>query len=408
MKKRMNTARGLLVYSVVALATTIPGLTGCGKSSPPTSAANTTPVAAAQSGSNANTNPASSPQPASSDINRAVRTPTTGGPRLGPRITFTKSTHNFGTISDVNEQLTSFAFTNTGDAVLTIEAIKPSCGCTTTTLAKMSYEPGEGSEIEVAFAPKGAGFQSKTITVLSNAANESTKRLTISADIIPIVLVDQKYLRFGPVEMGKEHTRMVTITGRYPNMTVESIIAPNSHFSAKLVEDETVNAAQADGSLNRYTIAVTLHSSAPWGGFYSTLQIKTKTYFPDTGKEIAHPVIIHVTASVFGEVQASDTMFRVSAVPLAKKFETVVELKRSSGEPFKIISAKLERQSMPRLTLSVEPLTDPGSSGYRLVLRGDPQSFQGPVNGRVLVITDIPGEKQFYIPIAGIVRQMNR
>ena len=63
---------------------------------------------------------------------------------------------------------------------------------------------------------------------------------------------------------------------------------------------------------------------------------------------------------------------------------------------------------MSGLTLSIEPLKKPGTSGYRLVLKGDPGSYQGPVNGRVLVVTDIPGEKQFYIPIAGIVREINR
>ena len=405
MKKRMDTACGLLIYSGIALATAISGLSGCSESNPPANAANPAPV---QPGTNANTNPASTPQPASSEISKATPAPTTGGRKLGPRITFAKSTHSFGTIWDVNEQLTSFPFTNTGDDVLIIEAIKASCGCTTTKLKKMSYQPGEGSEIEVAFVPKGTGFQTKSITVVSNATNESTKRLTISADIIPIVSVDQTYLRFGAVEMGKEHTRTVTITGRYPNLTVEAINAPNSYFSAKLVDDEGESAALSDGPRNQYTIAVTLHANLPWGGFYSNLQIMTKTIFPDTGKDISHPVTVHVTASVFGEVHASDTMFRVSAVPLAKKFEKVVELTRPSGEPFKITSATIERQSLPGLTLSIEPLTRPGSNGYRLVLKGDPGSYQGPVNGRVLVITDIPGEKQFYLPIAGIVRKLNQ
>lgn len=405
MNKRMDTARRLLIYSAVALATTISALSGCRESSPPASAAN--PVSG-QPGRNANANPISTPQPASRDISKVAPAPTTGGPKLGPRITFAKNTHNFGTIWDVTDQLTTFPFTNTGDDVLIIETISPSCGCTTTTLKKMSYQPGEGSEIKVAFAPKGYGFQTKSITVVSNATNESTKRLTISADIIPIVSVDQKYLNFGAVEMGKEHTRTVTITGRYPNMTVESINTPNTSFSAKLVNADGGSSTQPDGAKNQYTIDVTLHANLPWGGFYSTLQIMTKTFFPDTGKDISHPVTVHVTASVFGEVHASDTMFRVSAVPLARKFEKTVEITRPSGEPFKIRSATIERQSMPGLTLTIEPLTTPGSNGYRLVLKGDPKSYQGPVNGRVLVITDIPGEKQFYLPIAGIVRQINR
>lgn len=406
MKKHMeDTSHRLLTYFAISLMAVMPGLSGCEDSNPAASASNPTPVAATVVQPEAKTTP--NPAPASSDIKNAA--PMTGGPKQGPKLTFTKRAHNFGTIWDVKEQLTSFPFTNTGDSVLTIEAIKPSCGCTTTTLAKMTYQPGEGSEIEVAFAPKGNGYQTKTITVLSNSSTESSIRLTISADIIPIVSVDQKYLRFGSVAMGQEHTRRVTITGRYPNMTVESIRTPNPSFSAQLVDDGGDNTTQTpEGERNQYSIDVTLHSNIRWGGFYSTMNIMTKTVLADTGQEIIHPVTIHVTASVFGEVHASDTMFRVSAVPLAKKFEKVVELTRPSGEPFKIIRATIERQSMPGLTLSIEPLTTPGTSGYRLVLKGDPRSYQGPVNGRVLVVTDIPGEQQFYIPIAGIVRAMNR
>ena len=48
-----------------------------------------------------------------------------------------------------------------------------------------------------------------------------------------------------------------------------------------------------------------------------------------------------------------------------------------------------------------------GINGYRFTISGDPGSYQGPVNGRVLVMIDIPGEEQFYIPINGIVRKIN-
>lgn len=63
----------------------------------------------------------------------------------------------------------TFRFQNKGDKVVTIKEVKSSCGCTTTTLAKMTYKPGESGEI-VAKLDIGSrqGLQSKPIQVFSD------------------------------------------------------------------------------------------------------------------------------------------------------------------------------------------------------------------------------------------------
>jgi len=81
-----------------------------------------------------------------------------------------------------------YRFTNTGLSPVTIIDVYTSCGCTSATLAKKTYAPGESGEIEVTF--KFAGYtehQQKWIYVTTNVAGTEPALLTVSVDIPPSV-----------------------------------------------------------------------------------------------------------------------------------------------------------------------------------------------------------------------------
>ena len=61
--------------------------------------------------------------------------------------------HEFGDIWDVDTLPCEFDFVNTGDTPLIIERVHPGCGCTTTTLDKLIYAPGESGTIDATFKP---------------------------------------------------------------------------------------------------------------------------------------------------------------------------------------------------------------------------------------------------------------
>lgn len=70
----------------------------------------------------------------------------------------------------------SFAFTNTGQQPVTITSIRTSCGCTTATLDKKTYAPGESGEIVAIFAfGDRIGKQRKRVTVKTIEAGEDGK-----------------------------------------------------------------------------------------------------------------------------------------------------------------------------------------------------------------------------------------
>ncbi len=69
----------------------------------------------------------------------------------GPKITFDKTEHDFGTINEGDIVETVFSFTNNGKSELIILSAKGSCGCTVPEWPKKPILPGEKGEIKVKF-----------------------------------------------------------------------------------------------------------------------------------------------------------------------------------------------------------------------------------------------------------------
>ena len=101
-----------------------------------------------------------------------------------PVITFSKKTHDFGTLKEGTVAKTEFTVTNRGKTPLTIRDTKANCGCTVSTLQKETLEPGESSLLEVTFNTHGRrGRQQKTVTVFSNDPKNPAQQLILKAEV---------------------------------------------------------------------------------------------------------------------------------------------------------------------------------------------------------------------------------
>jgi hypothetical protein len=88
-----------------------------------------------------------------------------------------------------------YRFTNTGASFVTIIDVHPSCGCTTTALAKKEYAPGESGEIEAKFNFAGhIGHQEKWIYVTTNVPGAEPTVLSLAADIPPDVRIQPAFV----------------------------------------------------------------------------------------------------------------------------------------------------------------------------------------------------------------------
>ena len=85
-----------------------------------------------------------------------------------PKMIFTETEFDFGTIDQGTSVEHVFEFTNTGEAPLVIVSAKSSCGCTVPTYPKTPVAPGDTAEMLVKFNGSGKNQVSKTVTVTAN------------------------------------------------------------------------------------------------------------------------------------------------------------------------------------------------------------------------------------------------
>jgi hypothetical protein len=106
-----------------------------------------------------------------------------------PVITFDKTHQDFGRISPERKVSAKFKVSNTGNAYLNITQVRPSCGCTYTMLGKWSLAPGEATEIEAQFDPKGMrGLVRKSILVVCDDPKNPNLNLSLEAEVIQEIM----------------------------------------------------------------------------------------------------------------------------------------------------------------------------------------------------------------------------
>lgn len=102
-----------------------------------------------------------------------------------PKIVFKEDVHDFGNVPRGPELQYNFKFTNKGNAVLKIERVQTSCGCTGANVGdKTEYKKNESGEIKVTFNTQGrSGHQEKIISVFSNDPEYPQKDLKVVCDV---------------------------------------------------------------------------------------------------------------------------------------------------------------------------------------------------------------------------------
>ncbi len=98
-----------------------------------------------------------------------------GTPTSGAKISFEKTTHDFGKIPKGKPVSYQFKFTNTGTEPLTIQNVQKVCGCTVTNWSKNPVLPGQTGTVTAQYNAARVGRFKKPITVISNAVNSPVK-----------------------------------------------------------------------------------------------------------------------------------------------------------------------------------------------------------------------------------------
>jgi len=106
--------------------------------------------------------------------------------KIGPKMTFEKTSFFFGTKNEGDIVEHNFKFKNTGDAPLVITEVERACGCTDPEFSKEPILPGQEGFIKVTFYSNGrTGVIRKTMKIKSNIKSEDVPMLFIRGEVIP-------------------------------------------------------------------------------------------------------------------------------------------------------------------------------------------------------------------------------
>ncbi len=129
-----------------------------------------------------------------------------------------------------------FGFTNVGPSPIAIIDIRPSCGCTTATLAKKEYAPGESGEIEAKLNFAGhVGHQEKWIYVTTNVAGSEPVLLSLAVDIPPEVTIQPEFVMWRVGDPLEPKTMRVVIPDGIP-INLVAVQADNPTMQVQLRE----------------------------------------------------------------------------------------------------------------------------------------------------------------------------
>lgn len=150
-----------------------------------------------------------------------------------PAIHFDSFNHDFGRITPDRKVSAKYRVTNTGNAVLSISQVRPSCGCTATVLGKWSINPGESTELEATFDPRGyRGQVRKSIEVLCNDPKTPAVTLTFETEVVQEVMPSQDAVYFNTARTASGHATVRYASGNGEPVKITEARAPGAPFLA--------------------------------------------------------------------------------------------------------------------------------------------------------------------------------
>jgi hypothetical protein len=163
----------------------------------------------------------------------------------------------FHPAAGASDVVAHFRFTNRGTAALTISTVRTTCGCTTTTLDKTAYLPGESGEIIADFSiGDRGGMQDKLIEVYHDQAPPQVLHLradlpagpTIEPNFVSWLRFEDRVARTVAISFppGSAEVAMVaSATPSNPLVAAELVAGEPGHWTLRVTPSSTSEAGNA-------------------------------------------------------------------------------------------------------------------------------------------------------------------
>jgi len=299
----------------------------------------------------------------------------------GPRISCPRETWDFGKAAQQKELKHAFEIKNTGDDVLEIRQVIPSCNCAAAMPEKKRLSPSESTVINVTLKTLTfKGRLEKIITVVSNDRHRPQLRLNVSGEVLPPYYVKPSSFNFGKFSKSDPSKEIpftiVTLGGT--QIEIKEVMPSSDLMSVRSTGDAET---RADGSVMRSYVAQ-VKAGASVGLLRENITVVTD--FKNLAK-----IVIPVTADVAGEVLLSLQNLNFGACKLGQEKSKEFIVNKSGAADLAIQGVDVLPPG--RFDAAVEELEKGRKYKVRVTLRKDAKP--GYLKGSVNIRTNCPGEK---------------
>jgi len=300
-----------------------------------------------------------------------------------PRAVILGTTHiAAGAVEPGDLQHHSFVLRNDGDSPLAIEALEPTCYCTSAKADQWEIAPGASTTIRVTIDPSDfVGMVTKGVEILTNDPKTPKQLVDVDLDIRPGIAVIPPELDAGAVPpAGSKRLQVDLKAARTRPFKVKSAIAELPFVS---VEPEPLELEERAGT----RLVVKVLPGAPPGPFAGKIVVETddasrpRIEIPVRGVG-AGGVAIHPARILFDAAAAGADLGSVAV----------------SGKAVKVTRVST---SSPQIEAVLHPNTD---GTYRVNVRVAAGAKPGRVMAKVIVATTDAGQPEVSFPVMGMVR----
>ena len=270
----------------------------------------------------------------------------------GPKIQFAQEAYDFGKIPAGEIINHIFTFTNTGDQLLEINDVRPSCGCTAAGSWEHKVEPGKSATIPIRFnSTEYTGDIHKTVIVVSNDPSETNLVLHIRGTIWrPIAVTPDNAVFLANTETQTNETKVVHIVNNLDEaLTLSEPLCTNTAFQASVKairpgkEFELVISLVPQAKAMTVSAPVRLHTSTtnmPWLTVMARAVIQpAMTSMPAAIVLPGHPLTDRLEYSVTVRYNGAGPL-HLSEPCVAASPSSGIELadSRSAATPFDVVA----------------------------------------------------------------------
>ncbi len=160
-----------------------------------------------------------------------------------PLLKVSEEVGDLGQLKPDQPQSYLFTLKNEGGEALIIERVQAPCGCTATILKQDKILPGETTQLEVTFNPRGyEGEVTQSVYIYSNDPETPRKRIVIRANVeripSPKIEISTTLWDLGLLSIGDFSSLSVTVTNQGDlALDIENIVLPTYvHYQREILE----------------------------------------------------------------------------------------------------------------------------------------------------------------------------